>query len=288
MSGLNTLRLKRILFPFDFSDMSAGTAPFVHALACQLEASVTLLSVLPPVWDFGFTGPPAQTAELEALKTKLDAALTKELAGLKVERVARKGDPASIVVDYAHTNAIDLIMMPTHGLGPYRGLLLGSVTAKVLHDARCPVWTAPHVEDPLLAEHRACRNVLCAADGTAKTVPLLKWASAFATSLGSRLHVVHAVPSISDWPSLARERALQEEVRQEASATVERLRQDAGVEAPLLVTVGDPAQVVHDDALRTQAGLVIIGRGVLGEALGRLRTHAHAIIRRTPCPVISV
>jgi len=288
MSNLNTLGLKRILFPFDFSDMSVSTAPFVHVLACQAGASVTLLSVLPPVWDFGFTGPPAQTAELEALRTKLSVALVKELAGLTVERVAQRGDPASIIADYAHSQAIDLIMMPTHGLGPYRGLLLGSVTAKVLHDARCPVWTAPHVEDPFLAEHQACRQVLCAVDGTAKTVPLLKWASEFAASMSSLLHVVHAVPSISDWPSLARERALQEEVRKEASTTVQGLQRDAGVEAPLRVAVGDPAQVVRDDALRTQADIVIVGRGVLGEALGRLRTHAHSIIRRAPCPVISV
>ena len=28
-----------------------------------------------------------------------------------------------------------------------RRLLLGSVTAKILHDAECPVWTAAHVDE---------------------------------------------------------------------------------------------------------------------------------------------
>jgi len=37
-------------------------------------------------------------------------------------------------------------MMPTHGLGGFRRFLLGSVTAKVLHDADCPVWTGVHLE----------------------------------------------------------------------------------------------------------------------------------------------
>ena len=37
--------------------------------------------------------------------------------------------------------------MPTHGYGPFRRFILGSNTAKVLHDADCPVWTGVHVEE---------------------------------------------------------------------------------------------------------------------------------------------
>ncbi len=37
--------------------------------------------------------------------------------------------------------------MPTHGYGPFRRFILGSVTAKVLHDADCPVWTGVHLEE---------------------------------------------------------------------------------------------------------------------------------------------
>lgn len=33
-------------------------------------------------------------------------------------------------------------MMPTHGYGLFRSLLIGSVTAKVLHDAKCPISDA--------------------------------------------------------------------------------------------------------------------------------------------------
>ena len=38
--------------------------------------------------------------------------------------------------------------MPTHGFGPLRRFLLGSVAAKVLHDAQCPVWTSVHTDAP--------------------------------------------------------------------------------------------------------------------------------------------
>jgi nucleotide-binding universal stress UspA family protein len=48
----------------------------------------------------------------------------------------------------ARESAFDLIMMPTRGRGRFRAALLGSVTAKVLHDSACAVWTAAHAETP--------------------------------------------------------------------------------------------------------------------------------------------
>jgi hypothetical protein len=47
-------------------------------------------------------------------------------------------------VEFAANHHVDLVMMPTHGVGTFRSFLVGSVTAKVLHDANCPVWTAAH------------------------------------------------------------------------------------------------------------------------------------------------
>ena len=47
-----------------------------------------------------------------------------------------------------------------------------------------------------------------------------------------------------------------------------------------------PTEFVAREA--RSADLVIIGRGVMQETLGRLRTNVYAIIREAPCPVISV
>jgi nucleotide-binding universal stress UspA family protein len=60
------------------------------------------------------------------------------------------------------------------------------------------------------------------------------------------------------------------------------------VTAPICVTAGDVAETIYEEAHRHDAHLIVIGRGVLHETLGRLRTHAHAIIRQAPCPVLSV
>ena len=55
-------------------------------------------------------------------------------------------------------------MMPTHGRGPFRRFVLGSVTAKVLHDAPCPVWTSAHLDENSTPMPSNLSNILCAVD----------------------------------------------------------------------------------------------------------------------------
>src|SRR4051812_21520181 len=172
------LAIKHILFPVDFSPQTTTAAPYVAALAKRFGAEVTLMSVLQPFWEpIGGTLLPVapamlDLAELErALDARLQGALTSELSGITVHRNAQLGDPAHSITQFARSEGVDLIMMPTHGLGRFRTLLLGSVASKVLHDAECPVWSAAHTgESPAPKE---ISTVLCAIDATPKGVPVM-------------------------------------------------------------------------------------------------------------------
>src|SRR6266853_3911956 len=106
---------------------------------------------------------------LKDLQVRMDGALLQEFTGVAVHRVAAVGDPVRVITCFAHEQGVNLIMMPTHGYGPFRSLLLGSVTAKVLHDAECPVWTGVHMEEPPALDHLACRALVCAVDATPKS-----------------------------------------------------------------------------------------------------------------------
>jgi nucleotide-binding universal stress UspA family protein len=287
------LPIKHILFPVDFSDRTCAAAPFVAAVAGRFGAKVTLLSVA-QLFPYAGIGDPGgsfiiDTDEIvDELKIRLDSALVREFAALSVERVAEIGDPARVITEFAHSNKVDLIMMPTHGYGPFRSLLLGSVTAKVLHDAECPVWTAAHVEDHPVKDHLATRAILCAIDGSEKTVPLIRWSAQLARDLGATLRLVHVISGVESWPSRQVDRQFEDDMRLEARKKMEDLQADAGVDCPLCVAVGDVAEGVREEARRHGIDLVVIGRGVIHETLGRLRTHAHEIIRRSPCPALSV
>ena len=283
--------IKHILFPFDFSAPGSLAARFVQNVAKRCDAKVTLMAVAPPVWNVPPPGMPAMvsvdTDKMAAdLGARLEGALKEELAGVEVERVTQRGEPAETIVEFADAHNVDLIMMPTHGLGLFRSLLLGSVTAKVLHDARCPVWTATHAEEQQAPG--TPKTILCAVDSTDQAPGVMRWAAEFAQRMDATVKLLHVVPPISDWLAVASERELQEQVREAARANVESLRRAAGIEAPLRVAVGQIADTVAEEARQEGAGLIVIGRGSLKSPLGRLRTHAYGIIQRSPCPVLSV
>jgi len=285
------LTIKHILFPCDFSEQCSAAVPFVMAIASRFDARVTLLTVNPPPW----TEPPAALEAEAALDTRelaiepqsrLETMLVEEFAGFPVQTVSVSGDPALKITAFAHDNAVDLIMMPTHGYGVFRSLLIGSVTAKVLHDAKCPVWTATHAEEQ--QPTNMPRIILCAVDGTPKSLEVLEWASAFSREMGSTMKLIHVALRISDALALPSEEALQDEVNQQARAKIESLQKSAGVEASLEIAVGSVADAVAQAAEQQGVNLVLIGRGSLQATLGRLRTHAYGIIHKSPCPVLSV
>ena len=49
------------------------------------------------------------------------------------------GEPAHVIAHYANEKAIDQIVMGTRGLGSVAGLVMGSVTTKVLSLTDVPV-----------------------------------------------------------------------------------------------------------------------------------------------------
>src|SRR5580704_246515 len=215
------LTIKHILFPIDFSERTCAAVPFVGAMASRFGARITLMSVMSPIPFGGMVDPSGMAAvspdDLKNdLQLQLDGTLVKEFADFSVQRIAELGDPAEVITQFAHSEGVDLIMMPTHGYGRFRRLLLGSVTAKVLHDAQCPVWTGAHMEQPPIHQHLAWRNVLCAVDGTPKSTPVMEWAAQFSKETGAALRLVHAVPGTEAWPERQFNAEFESDLRQDA------------------------------------------------------------------------
>ncbi len=283
------LSFKHIVFPVDFSDRSNGAVPFVAEMARKQDAKVTLIAAahLP---NMELLEAPTIDPQpiLDGLKSQLDRAYLSHFAGLKVDRIAVLGDPAHAIADFVSANGVDLVMMATHGYGPFRQLLLGSVTAKVLHDVHVPVWTAAHTAEPPDREHVNIRKVLCAVDASAASVELMRWAAGLCKNLGATLRLVHAVPGIEAWPDRQMDREFEETLRENAAHTILNLEKAADISVPLYIGVGTVPDVVRDEALQHGADLIVIGRGALQGTLGRLRTHAYGIIHHAPCPVLSV
>jgi nucleotide-binding universal stress UspA family protein len=287
--------LAKILLPIDFSDRSHRAARYVARLSTHFGSEITVLHVLPP--------PPYEFAALELggaamnelysarsrqVRAALDTALSADLGNATVKRLLLEGDPAREIVACAHSGHFDVILMPTHGYGPFRRFILGSVTAKVLHDADCPVWTGLHLPEAAPMGADCFRNVLVAVSLSPHSAQQLKWAVWLAASWDARLWLVH-VAQAGDGNSKghASSKSRQDAIEQ-AKAEIARLIEPTGASLDVLVEGGDVPSAVCDAASRVAAGVLVIGRGSAAGIFGRLQANAYSIIRQSPCPVLSV
>jgi nucleotide-binding universal stress UspA family protein len=262
-------------------------------MAQHFKAKVTLLNVIqvPVGWYAGVEGAYPIAFDIDAMmadgRKQLETFFGSPDLGLTVDPVVCQGDPATEITAYAEAHDVGLIMMPTHGYGKFRGLLLGSVTAKVLYDAKCAVWTAAHTEDPKFTGDEPIRSILCAVDQEPESVGLICYSNRLARSFQAQLRLVHAVPRVEGaaerfvYPDFMN--ALFENARTEISG----LQKQAGTDLELCLDGGKVSKVVRAAVEEHNADLVVIGRGKLHETFGRLRTDAYSIIRESPCSVLS-
>jgi nucleotide-binding universal stress UspA family protein len=109
-----------------------------------------------------------------------------------------------------------------------------------------------------------------------------------ATALDARLTLAHAVPCIEVRPGEGFDREATERLARASRDQLDELVEDVAPNAEVIIDGGDPPKVVCRTAERVHADLLVIGRGSAAGIFGRLRTNAYAIIRQSPCPVVSV
>jgi len=284
---------RHILFPVDFSERSRAAAPFVLSLARSYGAKVTLLHAMPlpmPYWsDLGIMPPVAvETEDLrEELRNRLNEFAKDLLPKVEVAAAVEAGDPGSLIAAQAAVTEPDLIAMPTHGYGIFRRALLGSATAKVLHDATVPVWTSAHAPEPSHRAHPKPRRILAALDLKEESERVLDFALGIAYHEDAAVEILHVASEGEPSPDDAGTKLhdlLASVAHHEKLSVLNEV--DAGPE----VTVSSGiAQTVRNLATRKRADLVVIGRGYIrGVGPSRLNSHTYSIIREAPCPVLSV
>ena len=292
-------RFERILFPIDFSERSRAAAPFVLSMAQRYQAKVIALHVLqpPPPLYAGMNTVYPEVYDFQGLTTDLRQELQKftdaELPKVDVTCVVETGDPASVIMDFTENEKISLIAMPTHGYGTFRRALLGSVTAKVLHDARVPVWTDAHTPEPSHRAHPQPRRILCALDLKPESRHTLEFALELAGDTDAVVEVVHSAPEGEVNPVNA-ERQLQELLVATARSKMVKIEEPADAthsghtEVETIVDGGSVAHIVRTLALEKRSDLVVVGRGCSHGLIGRWRQNTYEIVREAPCPVLSV
>lgn len=290
---------RTILFPLDFSQAAGEMVPYVSEMAQRFSASVTLLHVFDLVRDYVLAsryeavcepGPTAipYTPAFEELRSerqhRLEEFARNRFPSLRHVTSIQDGDPATVIEAFAQNEDADLIVMATRGLGKFRRLLLGSVTAKVLHDVGVPVLTSAHEPNPALLPGRGFCSIVCAVDINQEAETVLKTAGFLAKTYGARLCLAH-IESAPLWER--RQAPSGESVRQVLQQAL-AAEGEKGVDAKVCMLDDGIPEGIRGTALQEKADLVVVGRGHERGNVSRIWSHLYTIIRESPCPVLSV
>jgi len=293
---LDHLSIRRILVPIASAKTSRHVLEQASWLARRVHAEVILLHVMKPLsYPYGVleTGHEIAAQGLDVYVAKraqqdLDRAMLPEPDGIAVTRVFLRGEPASEIAKTAEDRDVDLIMMATRGDGPFYRFLFGSVTAKVLHEADCPVWTGAHLEDPPVGEF-AIRNVLCWVDLSDHSYRTAALAAELSKDLDAALTLVHITErvGIHEPGGLRVDPARKETIVGFAAKEMMKLQQNLAVKAEVVVESGPVIELLSQTAERTKASLLVVGHSPLHGHLGD-NGNGYAIIRESQIPVLSV
>ena len=136
---------RHILIPTDGSDLAQRGVAHGLALAKSLGAKVSVIFVVEPFSEMTgrFQEAVARYAELrkeQAASTLDGAAKSAKEAGVSCETIqVENGQPHQAIIAAAEDKGCDLIVMSSHGRSGLSMLLIGSVTSKVLTQAKTPV-----------------------------------------------------------------------------------------------------------------------------------------------------
>jgi nucleotide-binding universal stress UspA family protein len=144
------LKLSRILWPTDFSELSLNGGRYARALAKAFDAELHVIHVARPIVVADYSvmlpaavSPPGSEQELlDGSRQGLARLVDEQFAGMsRVRQDAAIGVPWSGICDYAARHEIELIVLATHGRTGLKHVLIGSTAERVVQHAPCPVLT---------------------------------------------------------------------------------------------------------------------------------------------------
>jgi nucleotide-binding universal stress UspA family protein len=297
------LKLRRILFPTDFTRRSERSLDMALEFADRFGAELHMLHAI--VLHAEDPSDPAHLfPDPEEIRQRLEEIADGRMAsaiesrgeqGVRVVRSRRRGiSAAPVILEHAEEIEADLIVMSTHGRRGIEHVLLGSVTEEVVRLAPCPVLTVR--ADAEAEELPTVRSVLVPVDFSEHARGAVAHARELAASFGAALHVLHVFEQpihpeiyIGGMPLAGPEFPAVEGSLSEALETFVREASGPAVETSVHVVEGRAVTGILDFAREADADLIVIAtHGLTGLAHVMLGSVTEKVVRRAPCPVLTV
>lgn len=135
---------QKVLVPLDGSELAECALAEANKLAeGGLVREIVLLSVveIPTLaMGEGIDYPMLRKSRFEKFQKYLESVRSRVVSeGIGVTTEVQEGNAAQMIITYVKKNAVDLIVIATHGYSGMKRLMFGSVALRVLHDSDVPV-----------------------------------------------------------------------------------------------------------------------------------------------------
>src|SRR5579872_1947640 len=189
------IALKNILFATDFSPHSDVALPYALEIADRYGAKVYGAHVV-TTEDYLFSAPdvwPSHPPEEDQLRKEVLRRLEEQLRGVPHEALFGAGEVWSVLSRMIGEQAIDLLVVGTHGRTGTRKAFMGSIAETIFRQAVCPVLSiGPKVPRELGRELRFER-ILFATNFGKESLAALPYALSFTEEDQGELDLLHVV-----------------------------------------------------------------------------------------------
>ena len=191
--------LRRIVVPLDGSTLAESVLPHVTALARPYQAQVLLLHVLEPQRQERSTSTDLfdwQMRKAEAQEYLHGVARRLEQNELTTQSVLLEGPPAQRIIDYAHSEDADLLVLSSHGRSGLGEWNISGVVQKVIQEAKTSfllVRAYEGIDRQFAGLQDGYRRILVPLDGSVRAEYALPLTRAVAEYWNASVFLTHIV-----------------------------------------------------------------------------------------------
>ncbi len=231
--------------------------------------------------------------EAETLAKHAQGRLRQMFPAWKISAEANYGSPAWEILSKASEVKADLIVVGSHGRTAVGRFFLGSISQKVLTEARCSVRVARgRIEvDPVPSRVIIGFDGSLGAEAAVEAVAARNWREQSEVKLIAVSDPItpsaigRFVPPIANWVEEANE-GERDWLKNLAETSLQKLR-DAGLTTSLMIEAGNPKQILAEEAMNWHADSIFVGANRFGSRLEKflLGSVSAAVAARAHCSV---
>ncbi len=284
-------QFQRILVATDFSAGARAALDYALGIGLHFQSKIFLVHAIPAILS-NYVSPEESEGVIRQAKifaTNQVQRLVQESGGTgRVQAEILCGERVwPLLQEFATNNAVDLIVLGTHGQTTVKKRLLGPVAEEIFRLAERPILTVGTRPETQEGEAAQVHRILYATNFKPHAERAASIAYALEREQGAKLTVLHVVEEPVDTPkstqNIVEEFMIQRMKKGIPSVCVGKC------EPVFQVRFGEPAEQILQSAREEKSDLIVLGMRSGNHATGHLPSAvAYKLACHAPCPVLTV